>query len=200
MPPRICNQSFVVKQKALPECLQNPKKFGLTRVESLQASFHHFASKKQLSFIQQTVRLNQLLLNATSARSKQSFSSIYMNCTDKCIDSLQHFVYIINSRVNRVTKLAPNQVKKTDEAFLITLQNCNILQKPKFKIGQHVRIRRKIDLFHRGYRIQFTEEVFLIVAIETLNPPTYALKDSNEQLIRGKFYENELVRFEPDLS
>ena len=94
--------------------------------------------------------------------------------------------------------MAPKQVQKSDEAFLVSLQNSNAVQKPRFKIGQHVRIRRKLDLFHRGYRIQFTEEIFEIVAVKTLNPPTYLLKDANEQLIEGKFYESELVRFEAE--
>ena len=72
------------------------------------------------------------------------------------------------------------------------------MKKPKFKLGQNVRIRRKIDLFHRGYRIQFTEEAFQIAAVETLNPPAYSLGDCNNQLIQGNFYESELVRFEKD--
>ena len=54
------------------------------------------------------------------------------------------------------------------------------------------------ELFHRGYRIQFTEEIFEIVAIKTLNPRTFLLKDANEQLIEGKFYQNEHVRFEAE--
>lgn len=53
-------------------------------------------------------------------------------------------------------------------------------------------------MFHRGYRIQFTEELFEIVAIKTLNPPTYTLKDTSDQLIQGKFYESELVHFEKE--
>ena len=113
-------------------------------------------------------------------------------------EQLQAFVDNINSSNNRVTKLAPNQVKKSDESFLVSLQNCKAIKKPKFKLGQHVGIRRKIDLFHRGYRIQFTEEVFQIAAVETLSPPTYSLTDCNNQLIQGNFYESELVKFEKD--
>ena len=67
--------------------------------------------------------------------------------------------------------MAPQASAKSDEAFLVSLQNFDAVQKPRFKIGQHVRIRRKLDLFHRGYRIQFTEEIFEIVAVKTLNPP-----------------------------
>ena len=111
MPPHICSQSFVVEQKALPEGLQNLKKVGLTSVESLQASFHHSARKKQLNFILQIVRLNQFLRNTLRAI---IFKYLHENCTDKYIDNLQHFVTIIDSRVNRVTQLAPNQVKKNE--------------------------------------------------------------------------------------
>ena len=126
------------------------------------------------------------------------FKYLHENSTDVYIDKLQSFVNVINSLVKRITKMTPKQVQKSDEAFLVSLQNSNAVQKPRFKIGQHVRIRRKLDLFHRGYRIQFTEEIFEIVAVKTLNPPTYLLKDANEQLIEGKFYESKLVRFEAE--
>ena len=69
-----------------------------------------------------------------------------------------------------MTKVAPNCVKKYAEAFLISLQNCNPISKTKFKNGQYVRIGSKIDLFHCGYRIQFTEEGFRIEAVQKLSP------------------------------
>ena len=50
--------------------------------------------------------------------------------------------------------------------------------------------------FHRGYRIQFTEEVFTITAIQTLNPRTYTIKDASNQLIQDNFYESELTLFQ----
>ena len=112
------------------------------------------------------------------------------------IEILPQFVNVINSRVNRITKLAPKDVPENDVPYLISLQNCNRIRQPKFKTGQQVRIRRKIDTFHRGYRIQFTEEVFTIATVQTLNPPTYSIKDANNQLIQGKFYEAELTGFE----
>ena len=97
-----------------------------------------------------------------------------------------------------MTKLTPKCVKKSDETFLVSLENCDPIGKEKFNNGERVRIRRKKDLFQRGYRIQFTEEVFRKEAAEQLNPPTYSLRDFNNQLVRGKFYESELVRFEKE--
>ena len=124
------------------------------------------------------------------------FKYLHENNTDTYVENLQQFVDVINSRVNRVTKLAPKEVRKCDVPYLISLQNTNTPLRPKFHIGQQVRIKRKIETFHRGYRIQFTEEVFTIATVQTLNPPTYTIRDANNQLILGKFYESELTRFE----
>ena len=123
------------------------------------------------------------------------FKYLHENNTDIYLDQLPNFVSIINGRINHVTHIAPKNVDLKDVPFLISLQATNKVQEPKFKIGQNVRIRRKINTFHRGYRIQFTEEVF-IAAIQTLNPPTYSISDCNKQVIQGKFFAPELVHFQ----
>ena len=101
--------------------------------------------------------------------------------------NLQQFVNVINSRVYRVTKLAPKDVHENDVPYLISLQKCNRIRQPKIKTGQQFRIKRKIDTFQRSYRIQFTEEVFSIATVQTLYPPTYTIKEAKNQLIQGKF-------------
>ena len=93
-----------------------------------------------------------------------------------------------------MTKLAPIDVSQKDVPYLISLCNTVPPQRPKFKVGDRVRIRKKIETFHRGYRIQFTEELFKISHIPKKNPPTYVVKDITE-IIQGKFYEPELVNF-----
>ena len=114
---------------------------------------------------------NRCLLKGTLRLIKAVFSKcLHENNTEVYHEQLLVFV-TISSRVNCVTNLAPNQVKKSRKSSLVSFQICNSMKKPKFKPGQNVRIRRKSDLFHRGYRIQFTEEVFQIQTVETLNPP-----------------------------
>ena len=67
-------------------------------------------------------------------------------------------------------------------------------KKPKFGIGDKVRIS-KYDLpFRKCYKPQFTQEIFEIVTLATEQPPTYTIKDEQEEVIRGKFYEKELIR------
>ena len=64
--------------------------------------------------------------------------------------------------------------------------------KPTFKVGDRVRIS-KYDLpFRKGYKPQFTREVFEIVAIATRKPPTHTIEDEQGEVIQGKFYQKEL--------
>ena len=189
--PRFCGGSRPVSP--------NPEKIWVDKGREFAREFANFCQQSGIH-LYSTCSETKSVFAERNIRSIKAlvFKYLHENNTEVYREQLQAFVDIINSRINRVTKLAPNQVKKSDESFLVSLQNCNAIKKPKFKLGQHVRIRRKIDLFHRGYCIQFTEEVFQIATVETLNPPSYSLRDCNNQLFQGKFYESELVQFEKD--
>ena len=67
-------------------------------------------------------------------------------------------------------------------------------KKPTFKIGDGVRISRYDLPFRKGYKPQFTREVFEIVAIATKKPPTYTIKDEQGEVIQDKFYQKELIK------
>ena len=68
------------------------------------------------------------------------------------------------------------------------------LKKPTIKTGDRVRIS-KFDLpFCKGYKPQFTREVFEIAAIATGKPPTYTIKDEQDEINQGKFYRKELIK------
>ena len=67
-------------------------------------------------------------------------------------------------------------------------------RKPAFENGDRVRIS-KYDLpFRKGYNPQITRELFEIVAIATRKPPTYKIKDEQDEVIQGKFYRKELIK------
>ena len=66
--------------------------------------------------------------------------------------------------------------------------------KPTFKVGDRVRTSKYDLLFRKGYKPQFTGEVFEIVAIATRKPPTYTIKDEQGEVIRGKSYQKELIK------
>ena len=107
---------------------------------------------------------------------------------------LPQFIATMNSRSNRSIDMKPNLVKNSD--FMSTLHNKPLREykKPKFGIGVRVRIS-KYDLhFRKGYKPQITQELFDIVVIATKKPTTHTIKDEQEEVIRGKFSEKELIR------
>ena len=111
--------------------------------------------------------------------------------------SVSNFVQTINSRINRVTEIAPNKFSEKDVPYLLSLNAIaseELVSRPKFWIGDFVRIS-KIDLpFRKGYKQTFSNELFEVYDIPTMNPPTYSIIDSNQDPIRVKFYQLELVK------
>ena len=73
-------------------------------------------------------------------------------------------------------------------------------QKPKFKVGDKVRISKyKRNVFDKGYTTNWTEEIFTIDKIQYTNPITYKIKDLNDEIIEGSFYEPELLKAKQDV-
>ena len=113
---------------------------------------------------------------------------------DKYIQKMTQFVTRLNSRRNCSIDLIPKNVKNSDFLSILYSKPLREFRKPKFKVGDRVRIS-KFDLpFRKGYKLQFTKEVLEIVAISSKKPPTYTIKDEQDEIIRGKFYQKELIK------
>ena len=63
--------------------------------------------------------------------------------------------------------------------------------KPKFSVGDKVRISKKKKTFKKGYTTRWTEEIFTIVEVKRTSPITYKIADLNGEEIKGTFYEPE---------
>ena len=116
------------------------------------------------------------------------------NWTWNYFKELPQFVNTINSRVNRVTQLAHNKTFKKPESFLISLAISTKKCKMKYEEGDLVRIAKPDEIFRKGYKQNYTDEVFTVFKVATLSPPTYNLIDANNVIIEGKFYEPDLVQ------
>ena len=88
--------------------------------------------------------------------------------------------------------MRPNTIKNCDFMSILYSKPLREFKKPTFKIGDRVRIS-KYDLpFCKGYKPQFTREVFKFVAIATRKPATYTIKDEQGEVVQGKVYQKEL--------
>ena len=112
----------------------------------------------------------------------------------KYIHELNQFFITLNSRRNCSIGLIPKNVKKSDFSSILYSKPQREFIKPQFKIGDRVRISKYDWPFKKGYKPQFTQEVFGIVEIFSRKPPTYTKKDEQDEIIRGNFYQKELVQ------
>ena len=67
-------------------------------------------------------------------------------------------------------------------------------RKPKFRIGDQVRIAKLKRHFEKGYTPNWTEEVFVIDQILPTQPTTYKIRDLADEPIVGSFYEQQLQK------
>ena len=68
-------------------------------------------------------------------------------------------------------------------------------QKPKFQVGDKVRISKyKRNVFDKGRTPNWSEEVFTVDKIQYTNPITYKIRDWNDEDIQGSFYTEELLK------
>ena len=90
-------------------------------------------------------------------RSLKNILSRYMEDFGyKYIHKLPQFITTLNSRRNSSIDMKPNTVKNCDFMSILYSKPLREFKKPKFKIGDRVRIS-KYDLpFRKGYKPQFT--------------------------------------------
>lgn len=131
------------------------------------------------------------------------------NDTFRFIDNLQDFVLAYNNTYHRTIKMSPSSVNETN--ILQVYKNTRRTQendckkkrrkrKPKFCVGDYVRITKEKNVFAKGYTKNYTEETFKIKTVIRRTPVVYRLIDLSGEEITGTFYEQELQRISFDES
>jgi hypothetical protein len=116
----------------------------------------------------------------------------------KWIDIIDDIVDVYNNTKHSTTKFKPIEINKSNEKFILeTIYNKkkknHILKKPKFKLGDYVRISKFKKTFEKSTTRNWSTEIFKIVKINKKYPYTYLLEDYQNQPILGQFYEQELL-------
>ena len=166
--------------------------------------FHTFCKQENIKLI-----VNQSTYKAPFVeRFQRSLQRIvYTYCTDKgtyqFFDKIQDFVLQYNTRKHRMIGMSPQEAELNENQAKLADMNEKYLSKfttltkskPKYKLGQTVRIRKERDHFFKGYKPRFKDELFKISEIRTRLPiPMYVLKTLDDQeTIIGSFYQNELA-------
>ena len=121
--------------------------------------------------------------------------------TERFIDVLQDMISSYNNTVHRMISLKPADAELKHNHFKVREKMQQYYskfkdQKPKYKVGDTVRISTNKNKFHRGFEIQNQNEIFVVGAINTKLPkPLYKLHTYGNlyELIKGSFYEHEVT-------
>ena len=121
------------------------------------------------------------------------------NNTYTYIDILPDLVEDYNNTVHSSVKMSPIEASKKENELTVWRNlypdrlKINDLR-PKFSVGDEVRISKKKTTFEKGSTTRWTEEIFTITRIQNTNPITYKVADLNGEEIKGTFYEPELQK------
>jgi len=121
---------------------------------------------------------------------------------------LDKLLFEYNNRYHTTIRMKPidaslkeNESEVWNNVYDITSNGVKTSQagKIKFKIGDTVRISRIKGLFEKGYLPNWSEELYKVHEIKPSKPVTYVIKDTNDEIISGSFYNEELQKAEQEI-
>lgn len=118
--------------------------------------------------------------------------------TYRWVDELQSLIDRYNNSVHSSTGFKPYTVTKADEykimRRLFPTSTPSVVNKPRYKVGDYVRVSKQKAVFDKGYTPNWSTEIFRVVKVRLTNPTTYLLEDFEERPVTGGFYGHELQR------
>ena len=112
-------------------------------------------------------------------------------------DILPQLIHEYNTTYHRSLKMTPEEARKRENRMrVIKLQAWDRTQeKPKFKVGDRVRISVIKRLFTKEATANWSEEIFQIYEVNKgTQPITYKLQDLAGEVIEGAFYKEQLQK------
>ena len=174
-----------------------PKKIWVDQGTEFAGEFKKFCSAEVIEKYSTTSETRAVFAERSIRSLKKIWYPYMEDYGYKYINNLTRLIVTMSFRNNHSIDMKPNLVKNSDFMSILYSKHLREYKKPKFGIGKRMRVS-KYDLpFRKGYRPQYTQEIFGIVAIATKKPPKYTIKDEQEEVIRrNSTRRNQLESFE----
>ena len=187
-------------QDILREMEDIPERLGVDRGSEFKASFFQFAASKNIKIEFPRHKYGGVeRVNLTLKRLLFMYMGEYE--TRRYIDIFPLAVRVYNSRLHNIIKMTPNEADKPENRGKVLSRQMTFQhrkkKKPKYDLGDIVRVQQPKTKFHRGFREQFFPGFYRITKVKTHLPvPMYEISDlshSNAKIMRS-FYGNELQK------
>lgn len=117
--------------------------------------------------------------------------------TYKYIDILDSVIDTYNNTIHRTIKMKPSDVNTDNEKLLLdTVYNYKYskTEKQKFFVNDFCRISKYKAQFQKSYKTNWSFEIFQIIMVKNCRPIQYVLRDYEDNIIQGGFYQFELLK------
>lgn len=123
------------------------------------------------------------------------------NNNHKWINITDDLLINYNNSYHRSIKMTPSEASKKEYKNIVYKNlfpendiNFKLIN-AKFNINDKVRITKYKTIFDKGYLPNWTAETFVINKVFKTKPTTYQLKDLADEIIKGKYYDEELILY-----
>ena len=113
--------------------------------------------------------------------------------SNKYLHILPELLSEYNNTIHSTIKMTPTEGSKAENEHKINYVSLINKEKPKFKIGDRVRIYKYKKLFSKGYETNWTEELFVVSAINKTSPITYLSRCSRMTTRDVTLLDNHLI-------
>src|SRR5258708_33263398 len=116
--------------------------------------------------------------------------------TKRFINVLQDIVTNYNSTTHSRTKFIPSEVNKENEQLVFSnlYKPIIYIKRNDIEIGDSVRLQRIKGLFEKGYKPNWSSELFKIKKVLNKIQTRYIIEDLNGEELIGSFYKQELLQ------
>ena len=172
---------------------RKPEKLRMDKgTEFVNESFQQYLKKKGIQFYTAN---NEPKASVVERVNRTLKSKLYRYFTAvnslRYIDVLQDLVDSYNKTYQRSVRRAPANVSLlnvgTVRRKLYRGITSTVTKKFKFHVGDHVRLSLHKRLFKKGYKMNWTEEIFQITKCLSRTPVVYTVQDLLQRPIEGTF-------------
>ena len=170
--------------------------------EFLNKPFQDFLKKKGIIFFTSNNETKSAIIERFNRTLQEKLYRYFTaSSTKRYMDVLPHIVDSYNDTTHSTTDYAPSDVNvmNAESVWRKMYKYGQKVKKrqPSFKVGDLVRMSKTKRTFEKGYKPNWTSEVFRITRVYKKRIPEYKLYDLMGEEILGHFLEPELQAVDP---
>ena len=127
--------------------------------------------------------------------------SMLINGDGNWVKILNDAVITYNNNIHSIFNITPVDASNNPDKvrYIEEPASQSTMIEPKFKVGDYIRNAKKRNIFSKGYISNWNRELFKVNEVLNTQPLTYKIEDMNDEILDGKYYEQELLKSEFDV-